>query len=277
MRASAYHSSIRTVSLTLLALTVFGCNSEDVGQKILVAHGGAEAWQAAPTISFEHELIFDGQDKPWLSHDVVDRATRRVYQVWPNHDARLVWDGDEVWTTNWNLGNPPKLMPYLTFNTITTPWLLLLPDARVENTGPEKLPGDDTEYVTATVKLPQDPTQPPVATYYKMYADSQTFRLHAVAYAVNYGALLDGMQLPEDVEELGPMIHIFDEWTEVGGLTLPVKYHTVGPDGSIYGQHQASNWALDRPFDESQMTRPAKAMVDDSSHLRARADVPESE
>jgi hypothetical protein len=250
-------------------MPAFSGEADDLAHKILAAHGGAKAWKSAPTISLEHELIFKGQSKPWLSKDVVDQTTRRVYSEWPNHEARIVYDGKDVWSTNWTLPNPPKVMPYLTFNTITTPWLLVLPETRVVNSGREKLVGDETEYLTVTLKLPQDPKRPPVASSYKMYADPQTFRLHAVAYKVNYGALLDKMNVPAGVEEIGPMIHIFDEWTEVSGLTLPSKYHTVGADGSLYGQHTVKKWAFDKKFDESQMTRPSDAVVDVSSHKRA--------
>lgn len=254
----------------LLTTPAMAGDAHDTAQKILDAQGGAKAWLAAPTISFEHELVFPGQGKPWLSRDVVDRATRRVYQDWPNHASRLVYDGKDVWTTGWNLGNPPKVMPYLTFNTITTPWLLLLPDVVVESTGTDRLPGDDTEYATVTLRLPQKPGPPPVATYYKMYADPKTFELRATAYGMSYGALLDGMGIPPEVEEIGPMIHVFEEWAVVGGLRLPVKYRTIGPDGTVYGRHTVKGWALDKTFDEARMTRPADAVVDTSSHQRAK-------
>ena len=254
----------------LLAQTASAHEAREIARKILEAQGGAEPWQAAPTISYDHELIFGGQGMPWISREVVDRATRRVYQDWPNQGSKLAYDGNAVWTVDWNLGNPPKVMPYLTFNTITAPWLLLLPDVEVDGASTGKLPGDETEYVTVTLRLPQDPARPPVAVYYKMYADPRSYALRATAYAVNYGALLDGMGLPSDVAELGPMIHVFDEWTDVDGLRLPVKYHTIGADGGIYGQHTVKNWALDRKFDEARMNRPENGVLDMSSHLRAK-------
>lgn len=237
--------------------------------KVVVAHGGASAWRAAPTISFEHELEFPGIDKPWVSRETVENSpTRRLYHDYPNQGGQLTWDGTDVWSVDWKLGNPPRIQPFLSLYSLITPFLTLDPLVALEATGTGRLPKDETDYLTLTVRPVFDSKRPPTAGYYTMYIDPETFRMKGVAYNVVFGHMLDLMELPPEAVEMGPMTHVFDEMAMVDGIVVPVRYWTQGPGGGVAGTHVVRDWSFRKQFDESRMQRPANAVVDSSPHQR---------
>jgi hypothetical protein len=167
-------------------------------------------------------------------------------------------------------------MPFLNYYSLVTPWLALDDQVTLEASGPAAIPGgDSTRFETLTITLPADTARPPVAGYYRLFLDPASGRMRAMAYTVTYGPLLDAMGLPEGVNGMGPITHVYDDYATVGGLLLPTRYHTVGIDGSRYGDHEVVGWETGVPFDESRMAKPANATVDDSPHTR-RAAAPSS-
>jgi len=272
--------------LSMLAVgALAGCQRSDttstaltaaaLADRIAEAHGGMEAWNAAPSVRYEHTLHFPERAEgktpsPWISREVVEGApARRVYQDWSSHGGTVVWDGSEVWSTDWNLGNPPKMMPYLVYYGLVAPWITHDPNVTLDPPGLEPIPGDSSRtYVTLTIRMPRDPSRPPTAGYLKIFADPETFEMKALSYNVTYGPMLDMMGLPPTMAEMGPITHIYDEYAEVGGLRVPVKYRTIGPDGSLAGTHDVTDWGFGQPFDEGRMRKPPGAVVDDGKDAR---------
>jgi hypothetical protein len=245
-------------------------NVTALARRVIEAHGGIRPWMGVGTVSYTEKLVFSGQDKPWVSRETIEETpVRRLYQDWISHGGSLAWDGKEVWTVHWGLPNPPRLMPFLTYYALITPWLVFDHGVTVESAGEATIPGGDgTRYPSFMLRIPADTTRPAVAGYYRILVDPATGRMKAVAFTITYGPLMDRMGLPPRVAEIGPMMHVYDEYKTVGGLLLPTRYHTVGPDGSPAGDHTVTAWKLGAPFDESRMKKPANAVVDKDSYSR---------
>jgi hypothetical protein len=235
-----------------------------LARRLVEAHGGIRPWMAVRTLRYTEKLVFEGQDKPWVSIETVEETpVRRLYQDWPSHGGSLVWDGREVWTVRWGLPNPPKLMPFLNYYSLITPWLAFSHGVSVEPGGDAVIPGGDgTRYPSVTLRFPADTTRPPVAGYYRILVDPATGRMKAMSYTITYGPFLDRIDLPSRATSTGPITNVYDEYARVGGLLLPTRYHTVGPDGKPAGEHEVTGWAVDVPFDESRMKKPRNAVVD---------------
>jgi len=245
---------------------------EDLAARLVAAHGGRRAWEAASTVSYDHTLEFDGDEgRHWRSIEVIERSTGHAYHEYPNHGSRLAWNGREVWASDWSIGNPPKVMIKLTQYSVIAPFLSLVPGARLEAAPTAKVPGQEQLLPTFIVRFPKDSSKPPSAVYYRLYVDPVTSRLRALEYAVGYGPLLDLMDAPPGATQVGPITHVYDDWTSVDGVLVPTRYHTVGTDGAIYGKHVVTDWSLRRPFAPDRLVRPPGAVVDTSSDVRARA------
>ncbi len=244
-----------------------------LARRVIDAHGGIEAWRAAKTLRYTQTLLIPGGDKPWVATETVEETpVRRLYQDWSSHGGSLVWDGKEVWAVDWGLPNPPKLMPFLNYYSLITPWLALDEGVTIEASSQALIPGgDSTKYDTVTIRVPSDISGPPVAGYYRVLIDPTSNRMKAMSYSVTYGPILDAMGVPDGVTEMGPITHVYDEYTTVGGLLVPTRYHTVGPDGSLAGDHQVGGWGVGAAFDESRMVKPTNAVVDTSSFNRRNA------
>ena len=244
--------------------------AEELAQRIVSAHGGAERWRAITAMSYEHQLEFPGAERPWISRETIEQSpTRRLYHDYPSHGGSLSWDGNEVWTIDWSLDNPPRLMPFLSYYSLITPFLTLDKGVELEGPGLGKLPEDDREYLTLTLRLPKDEKRPPTAGYYTLFADKTTYEVKGVAYNVVFGHLLDLMDMPAGVEQMGPMTHVFTETATVDGILVPTAYWTQSPSGGVAGRHLARNWNFSAEFDESRMKKTDRAVVDYSPYARA--------
>lgn len=256
--ARAFHGAQGEPAVTSLA------------RRLVEAHGGIRPWMSVRTVRYTAKLVFEGQDKPWVSTETVEEGpVRRLYQDWSSHGGSLTWDGKEVWTVRWGLPNPPKLMPFLTYYALIAPWLVFSHGVTVESSGEAVIPGGDgTRYPSFTLRFPADTTRPAVGGYYLILVDPATGRMKALSETITYGPFLDRVGLPPPVREVGPITHVYDEYVTVGGLLLPKRYHTVGPDGKSQGEHEITGWKLGEPFDESRMKKPANAVVDTDSYSR---------
>ena len=255
------------------ALRAETATPEELAARLAAAHGGKAAWEAVATVSYDHTLRFDGDEgRPWRSIEVIERATGLAYHEYPNHGSQLAWNGREVWTRNWGgIGNPPKVMVKLNYNSLTAPFLTLVPGVVREAAPPARLPGETVEFPTFVVRFPKDASRPPNAVYYRLYLDPRTSRLRATEYAVGYGPLLDLMGAPPGEDQVGPIIHVYDDWIDVDGLLLTTRYHTIGTDGTVYGRHTVTGWSLRQPFDRRRLSRPPEGIVDTSTDTRRAA------
>lgn len=244
--------------------------TEDVINRLVEAHGGLDKWKNATTIAFDNVMYNpfaqSEAEKWWVSREVIDQKTRRAYQYWQIDDAVLVYDGEETWTTNWNRGNPPKMMVHFFYYFTSLPWLTQDDNVHLGEPGKGSLPGFDKEYVTIDMSFTEKPgVGKTERDLFKLYIDPDTYMLQGYEYSLGYGALLDLMGVPEG-ELFGPMLRVHDAFTDVDGLLFPAQFHTMPTDGSTtYGNHVILNYSLTEPFDESRVAKPADAVVDMSS------------
>lgn len=243
-------------------------------EHMIEAHGGYDTWANAPTISYDN-VFFNpaapaGSDPWWLSHEVFDQDTRRAYHDWPLDDAHLTYDGSDVWTTNWKKPNHPTFMATFFYYFLNLPWLTQDDNVVLGEPSEASLPGDETTYITVPMTFTTS-TSPGRTTRdaYTLYIHPEMHILKAYTYTVGFGAMLDLMGIPANQNTMGPVLRIHDNFTRVDGLLFPNRFHTGPMDGStIWGHHIVANYALDAPFDENRMRKPANATIDTAVDTR---------
>lgn len=273
---SSGSTSMRTAVLAFFAVLLtaplaLANDAERIVEKMIEAHGGMEAWQSAPTVSFRHTLVSpqDPED-PWVSIETTEQGSRRTYQEWPRDGARIAWDGKTVWSTDWKRLNPPKFMVNLAYYFLNLPWLTQDPGVNLAMEGRGGVPNDDRDYLK--VKMTFDPgTGETPDDYYVIYIDPDTYRMRATEFVVTYGPMLDIFGVPAEVKFIGPIIHSYSEFTTVDGLVVPVAYSTFTPTGQLYGEHTVENWSFSKAFDETRLEMPEGAVIDTSDPKARKA------
>jgi len=246
---------------------------------MIKAHGGMKQWEKAETLSFDN-IFFNpaagqmGWSSPWwVSHEVIDLSTRRVYQDWPLDESVLAYDGKEVWTERWSNSNMPKMQALFFFYFVGLPWLTQDDKVVLGKPGTGRLPGSEDDLTTIRMSFKEKPAVGKTdQDAFVLYIDPKTHLLRGYEYYIGYGAMLDAMGVPEG-EVFGPMVRIHDKYVERDGLIFPGEMHTVPPDGStIYGHHIINNPSLNESFEASRVKKPATAVVDNSSSRRKKQD-----
>jgi hypothetical protein len=231
------------------------------------AHGGIERWRAAPSIRFDDIMYMPYHEREqfgwWAAHEVIDQKTRQVWQDWPMDDAAIGFDGEQVWSTNWNKGNPSASMVHFFYYFVNLVWItqddgVLLSDVtRFDwpNLG-DKLYRIEMRFADApdTGKSHND--------FFVLYVDPETYRLVGYEYANGYQPLLDIMNMPEGKEVFGPLFRRITRYEEVGGLLFPSAFHTMpGPGERIVGDHLIMNIDISQPFEYEKAATPDGADI----------------
>jgi hypothetical protein len=226
-------------------------------QDMIRAHGGLEPWRAAATVSFEDAWGGEGDKPVQVSRVVVEQSSRRAYLDIPDAAARIAWDGDRAWSTNWPSATPPRFLALLSYYFLNLPWLTQDPGVRLGEPGTGRLPGDDTEYTTVLMTFEPGVGDTP-DDYYRLYIDPATNLLRGCAYIVTYSALM-----PEGMKSTPEHVLVYDEVTTVAGLRVPVRL-TIYEGDVVYAKCTIRDWAFDRVFDESRMIMTPGDVLDPS-------------
>jgi hypothetical protein len=239
---------------------------------MLEAHGGVAIWSRARSLSFTEHMVFGdaGATEWWLSTECTEISTERTYQDWPLFDGQLAFDGTRTWTTNWKLENPPGVNVNMFYRTVAQPWLTQRPDVVLEYTGMRKLVCDSTSRFPTVCMTYKPGMGHSPREYYRLFIDPETRLLKAIEYNITYGAFLDLIELPKEMEALGPFTHVVHAYVQRDGLTFPMKYDTYDPGGQSAGRHLISDVRLHQSFDEQRVKLPAHGVVDTSRAERAR-------
>lgn len=232
-------------------------------EAMVTAHGGMDAWRAVESIRFRMFTKVSGSGNAWLSTETVEPSTGRSFLDWPVLDASIVYDGTEVWSVNWPPAPPPGFFPRLSYTFVSLPFLTQ--DDRVV-LGPVergRVPGDSTEYLTVRMTYPRQNASIP-GDYYKLFIDQESHRLKAVEFNITHPGMIANRN-----QALGPIVHVFEEYTVVGALTLPTYYVTFGfnPRNKNISNalHAVFDVSVDGSFDEARMQRPANAVTDEQT------------
>ena len=238
-------------------------------KRMVAAHGGMSAWSASPTVSFLRTAELAGDPQPWVLHETIEQGRRRLYQDWPEEGMRLVSDGNEVWTVNWSKMFPPAFVAQIGFYFLNMPWITQDPGVILNEIGTGSYPTSDREFAKVEMTFQPGTGETP-GDRYVLYIDQETHLLQAIEYHVSYGALLDGSYLAPSVKTIGPFYHVNDEFAEVNGNKVPVRYSVYSPSGSRSITGVLEEWSFSKPFDESNLIKPATATVDQSNRQRRK-------
>ena len=178
-------------------------------------------------------------------------------------DAQIGFDGEKVWSTNWNKGNPSASMVHFFYYFVNIVWMtqddgvLLSETTRFDwpNLG-DGLYRIEMRYADA----------PDIGKSYKdffvLYIDPETYRLVGYEYANGYQPLLNVMNMPEGKEVFGPLWRVITRYEEVGGLLFPSAFRTMpGPDERIVGNHLILNIDISKPFEYDRAKAPEGADI----------------
>jgi len=229
------------------------------------AHGGIDRWRAAPAIRYDDIMhnSFAGKDQFafWVAHEVIDQKTRQVWQDWPMDNARIGYDGKQVWSENWQKGNPSASMVHFFYYFVNLPWITQDDGVILSEASMFTWPGIEQELYEIRMTFDAAPAiGKSVKNYYVLYIDPESYRLVGYQYANGYKPLIEKMGLPEGKEVFGPMWRFITRYQEVDGLLFATAFHTMPePDGRIVGNHLILNLDISTPFEYEKSKMPANA------------------
>ncbi|MFV1884131.1 MAG: hypothetical protein ACMZ7B_06575 [Balneola sp.] len=277
------------ISLSIQAQVVRGMPQyesnqiEEIIGEMIEAHGGWESWANASSIKYDN--IFyntgagQGQNPWWVSTEVIEQTgsevnERRVYQKYHIGGAKggftMGYDRNEVWAKDWAIGNYPKMMQYFFYYFLNLPWLTQDDLVVLSDLQEKEYNGKEVFTIRMTFK-----GKPAIGKTsndsFNLFIHKDSHQLLAYEYSIGFGAQLDAMGIPKEREVLGPVFRHIDEYTEVEGLLFPARMHTTNQSqANIYGHHVLINYSVTTPFDSLKSEKPEGALVDHSSHLRAK-------
>lgn len=241
--------------------------TRDVIEAMVDAHGGLDRWRAAPSIRFDdimHNPFHERGDFAWwAAHEVIDQKTRQVWQDWPMDDATIGYDGEQVWSSNWNKGNPAASMVHFFYYFVNLVWITQ--DDGVVLSDVTRFDWPNVGDALFQVRM-SFVDAPGVGKSYKdffvLYIDPETYRLVGYQYANGYQPLLNVMNMPQGKEVFGPLWRVITRYEEVGGLLFPSAFRTMpGPDERIVGNHLIMNIDVSKPFEYERAAKPVNADV----------------
>ena len=266
----------------LLAVTALLCNAnaaagpeyatdetQEVIEAMVNAHGGIQRWRAAPSIRFDDIMYMPFHDREqfawWAAHEVIDQKTRQVWQNWPMDDAMIGYDGKQVWSTNWNKGNPSASMVHFFYYFVNLIWITQDDDVILSEVTRFDWPNLGDDLYRVEMRFEDAPgIGKSYKDFYVLFIDPETYRLVAYQYANGYQPLLDVMNMPEGKEVFGPMWRQITRYEEVGGLLFPSAFRTMpGPDEKIVGNHLIMNIDISQPFEYEHAAAPDDAVIYD--------------
>jgi len=270
---------LKTISGLLLLLTLLpgpllagpqyaSEETQQVIEKMLKAHGGLERWQSAPSISYDAIMHNNYHGKNefawWVQHEVIDQQTRQVYQDWSLDGAQLGYDGNEVWTQNWNRSNPPTMMVHFFYYFVNLPWLTQDDGVILGEPQTFTWPEINKELIEVSMTFSEAPGPGKTAKdYFVLYINPDNWRLFGYQYGIGYQRFLDLVNMPEGQETFGPLWRVITKYSEVDGLVFPAAFRTMPePDARIVGNHVILNIDVSQPFDQNKAKRPVGGITD---------------
>lgn len=248
-------------------------SSAEVLERTVEAHGGRNAWENLPGLSYWFFTRNTGAPEPWLSVESIDHATGRSVIEWPVFEARIWSDGESAWSRGWPMGFSPGFFPYLTSSFVTLPFLLDGPGVHLGDVEVRELPEDDTRYLAFRVTFERPGGRSP-GTYYRMYVHPETFEYKAIEFDISHPGLVSNPNQP-----LGPNIHVFEEYKTIAGVRIPSYYTTFGQNRRNNTMSAADHWlfavSTDRPFSEAWGAGPEGERLDSvTTEFWKRSQVP---
>lgn len=246
--------------------------TKEVIEKMITAHGGFEQWKKVKTLSFTNSMYSEslGFVRFWVADQTIDMQKRRSYQDWPLFGSQMTYDGSEVWTTNWRVGNPPNHQHSVYYYYVNLPWLTQDENVVLGAVTKLKHPAFKNEVYKVQMRFTESPVLGKSnKDTFTLFVDAQTYILAGYEYTVGYGPLLDILKVPEEQAVFGPMLRINTYTGDINGLKFPMLMTTKSLDlTKQYGDHAIYDYKIDGNFDEERMVKPDNAVVDSSQDTR---------
>lgn len=236
-------------------------------ESMVDAHGGIDRWRAAPSIRFDNVFHNNYHGKNefawWVAHEVIDQKTRRAWQDWPMDDARIGFDGEEVWSTNWNRGNPSAFMVHFFYYFVNLPWITQDDGVQLSAATRFRWPETDFDLYEIRMSFAEAPSVGKSSQdMFVLYVHPETYRLFGYQYGSGYDPLVNLMNMPEGQEVFGPMWRQITRYEEVGGLLFPTAFRTMPEAGErIVGNHVILNVDVSTPFEVEKSEKPTDSVV----------------
>ncbi|MEX2399901.1 MAG: hypothetical protein WD423_03955 [Rhodothermales bacterium] len=222
------------------------------------AHGGLEAWYAAPTSSYTWEYANEPADLQFKSFLVADNETRRVYHdlltvgAYGNPrpvEARFAWTGEDAWMYPDSIESVnPRFWATTGYYFEQIPFILSDPGTFHERMADEELDGEMHDVVRVT--FGQGVGDSP-GDAYTLLLDKETGLVNAIRYTVTYGRDPDPDATPSET------LFYYEDYVTVDGLT--VATHFMGYDAeemTFKNEAWADSISFRRRFDPSRLEAP---------------------
>ena len=142
--------------------------SKALAVELLNAHGGMQPFSTADSVKFSFFTKMLGNPNPFYSHETLDLESGHATIDWPFWNARIAWDGETVWTTNWPMPLPAGFFVRLTSSFLTLPWQIHNAHADIGPVTTGQLPNDNTQYDVLRVTF--DHRHPGIpGTFYEIF------------------------------------------------------------------------------------------------------------
>lgn len=244
--------------------------TKQVIESMVKAHGGIEKWRSIPAISFDNVMHnnYHGKNELawWVARETIDQKTKKVHQDWYLNDAQIAYDGKDVWSHNWKKANPPTAMVYFFYYFVNLPFITQDDGVILSEVSEFEWPGHGgKKYHEVKMTFEKKPVIGKSALdYFVLYIDMETHLLVGYQYAVGNRALLKSLGQPPERELFGPLWRLITKNQTVDGLVFPAAFRTKPEaDERIVGNHIITHIDVTTPFDESKLTMPNGAVVDD--------------
>ncbi len=244
--------------------------ANDGGRLVLQAieaHGGLEAWYAAPTSSYTWDYSNPGMKLRFKSRLVADNRTRQIYHTLltlgtPEEPlpvtGRFAWTGEEAWIAPASITQVnPRFWAATGYYFQSIPFVLADPGLRYEALPDEQL--DGKTYRMVRVGFEAGVGDAPDDTY-TLYLDPESHRVAALRYTVTFG------RSPQATAGARPeTLFYYEDYVTVDGLTVPRRFRGFnwvdGKAGTFKNEAWADEISFRRPFDASQLVMPADGKV----------------
>ena len=177
-------------------------------------------------------------------------------------DARIGFDGEDVWSVNWQRANPTAFMVHFFYYFVNLPWLTQDDGVILSDPTRFEWPGINKNLYEVRMTYEKAPTIGKSAKdFYVLYIDPDNYRLVGYQYANGYKPLVELMNMPQGQEVFGPLWRLITRYEEVDGLLFPAAFRTMPEaDERVVGNHVILNIDVSTPFESEKARRPEDAV-----------------
>jgi hypothetical protein len=236
--------------------------------KAIDAHGGLEAWHAAPTSAHWWEYSNVGMGFRFKSYLVADNRTRQVYHELLSLGApddpqpasgRFAWDGQRAWIAPAELEQPnPRFWAATGYYFESIPFILADPGLHYEALPPEEL--DGVTYDMVKVSYDEGVGDSPGDTY-TLYLHPGTGMVDAIRYTVSFGQT----KAEAAARQARETLLYYRNYVTVAGLTVATYFRGYHFADGERGDFKSEAWAGDisfrQPFEATNLSLPANGRV----------------